>query len=175
MFRRASCIGIIVLIALLSVTEAANARVYVAADNNAALYVNGVQLFKTFDWQGFVQYDINLRVGDVIAIDAEDFGAEYGAIAAVKAVGKRACSTMIHRGPWRAIDFSKVGDNDDWKNQGYDASFWPLPTASSIIPPAPGSAPGFPYKRTRAQYVWAKGVGVNGRIALRLDVTADCV
>ena len=175
MFRSVFCIAVVAAIAHLCAAAVPNARLTVAADNTAALYINGVQLSKTFDWQGFVQYDITVREGDVIAIDAEDLGAEWGVIAALKVKGKRACSTMVHRGPWKAIDFAQVGASDDWKNKGYDASSWPVPGAASIIPPAPGSAPGFPYKRTKAQYVWAQGLGGNSRIALRLDVTAKCV
>ena len=173
MIPAASWLCATALIALISVTEAANAQVYVAADNIAELYVNGILFSKTSEWQGFVQYDINLRVGDVIAIEAADLGADYGAIAAVLTKGKR-CSTRPSKGPWRAIDFEKV-KHTDWKSKGYDASFWPLPTTSSIAPLSPGSALGFPYKRTQAKYIWAKGVGVNGRIALRLDITDTCV
>lgn len=175
MIRGGSCICVAVLIALLSVSEAATHQVFVAADNKAALYVNGRLFSKTFEWQGFVQYDITLREGDVVAIDAKDLGAEWGAIAAVVPKGKKPCSTLIHKGPWRAVDYKLVGGSDKWKNKGYYSGWWPHPTAASIKAPAPGSALGFPYKYTGAQYVWAKGVGQNGRIALRLEIAKRCL
>ena len=62
------------MMALISATRAANADLFVAADNTADLYVNGNRLSKTFDWQGYVRYTINVRVGDVIAVEAEDLG-----------------------------------------------------------------------------------------------------
>lgn len=164
-----------IVIALISVTKAANADLFVAADNTADLYVNGNRLSKTFDWQGYVRYTINVRVGDVIAVEAEDLGAGvYGVIAAlVSRSGGNKCVTNINKGPWRAINLKEVRDAP-WKTKGYDDRFWPVPVASTVTPPQSGSALSFPYRRTGADYVWAFGARGNSQIALRLVVTERC-
>ena len=168
-----SIVGAIVLLKLISIIQAQNAELYVAADNLADVYLNGDLVAKTYDWKNFVRYSLTVKSGDVIAVEASDLGVVYGVIAALVS-GNKKCVTRVNRGPWRAVLSANVL-NEDWKCKGFDSSLWSFPSAATVTPPNPGTAPKFPYQSTGAQYVWARGGGVNYRVALRLVVTSACV
>ncbi len=173
MTRTGSWVGAVALMTLISIIQAQNAELYVAADNVANVYLNGDLIAKTYDWNNFVSYSLTVRRGDVIAVEASDLGVIYGVIAALVS-GNKKCVTTVNRGPWRAVLAVNVL-NQDWKCKSFDSSSWPFPSAATVTPPNPGTAPKFPYQSTGAQYVWARGGGVNSRVALRLVVTSACV
>ena len=173
MIRTGSLVGTAVLVTLISIIQAQNAVLYVAADNLADIYLNGDLLAKTYDWKNYVSYPLSVKNGDVIAVEASDVGVVYGVIAALVS-GRKRCVTRVNRGPWRAILSSKVL-NQNWKRKKFNSWSWSFPSAATVTPPHPGTAPKFPYHSTGAQYVWARGGGVNSRVALRLVVTRACV
>ncbi len=158
---------------LVSVSYSEKAQIYVAADDRAAVYLNGELLAKTYDWPNFVNYSLNVNVGDVIAVEATDLGGGYGVVAALVS-GSKQCVTKKGKEPWRAVKSSKVR-NKDWKCKGFDSSLWPLPMPASFTETETGAAINFPYKSTKAQYVWARRAGERSTVALRLVVTRDCV
>lgn len=120
----------------------------------AIVSLNGEFIGVTGEWTQNSIFALTVKQGDVIQIDAEDFGVEYGAIAA-----RGTCSTKIGQGPWFV----------------YEGAPSPLlpGVKSSIVPPAPGSSNEFPYS-TGAEYVWAAGAGEKSKVTLVLRVTNKC-
>jgi len=128
---------------------------YFAADNAAKAYKNNVLIGSTTNWHNTKAVPISVRVGDIILIEAKDYGVVYGAIAAL---GN--CVTKVGRGPWLAGTI-----RPRWYGVNYPVR--------STTRPGFGQSAQFP-PRTGAQYVWARNSRVNSNIFLVLCVTRKC-
>lgn len=142
-----------------------------SGDNNAKLFVNGVLKAELSDWTQYKTIQIGLTKGDVVALQVKDFGSWYGAIVAVKTGGYYSTGS----GEWRATKaFQVVGDSDSWMLPSYSACRWPKPVLRDPGVIVPGKAPGFPYRSTGAEYVWASNAGESDEIFLRTVIGVQC-
>lgn len=148
--------------------------IYTAADS-ALLFVNGLKSDWIRDRDSYNSVDIRLRNGDVVGIQAIDFGGWFGVIASI--VGDRNYSTGVH--DWRAVKAFSIdgGDSDLWLTADYNerACKWPSakirPRAGKIFN---GKAPTFPYNSTGAEYVWAENAAGGDTVFLRLVYGESC-
>lgn len=144
-------------------------HVYLAADDSAKLYVNGVNRLSTTNWREFGYATLNIRNGDVISIIANDpGGVEWGVIAELYVNGRYYATG---RDDWLAR--RAFTTSTSWMLRSYpqsEACRW----RRAAIRPAPsvwgnGKAPYFKLS-TAASYVWAADAGERDSIFLRLVV-----
>ena len=150
------------LVAMIGAVHAQNADLYVAADNQAVVYLNGNIIGRTLDWRNHIAYTLTVKEGDLIEVTGIDLGAKYGVIAALvsRSNPKKRCITKPRHGPWTTKDKKRATTL--------------FPVRASIKKGDPGSATFFPYRETGAQYVWARDAGEGDIIQLQLKVTSAC-
>ena len=148
------------------------AKITVAADNLAWLYINGIFVRKVRDWRKFQTLPTRLKDGDVIGLRVKNLGHWYGAIANVEYKGH---NFGTGHPDWKAINVRHYSGKGKlgWAKRGYNSCQWypavKLPKPNSIHP---GKAPGFPYK-TGALYVWGRGAGARDIVLLRYVVGGE--
>lgn len=144
---------------------------FFSADNGVKLFVNGaISGNEITNWHFFGTAQFFIKVGGVIALNADDTGAWFGAVATVKTRGL-IFQTSID--DWRAIP-ADISLADSWMDPHFDACQWP----KAITRPGkgtynPGKSDFFPYE-TGAEYVWAAGVAQKSRIYLRYRIGGEC-
>ena len=140
----------------LGVAQALNAQMFVAVDNPAEIFLNSELLAKTLDWHNYVNYNFNVKFGDVIRIRAKDLGAAYGVVAALL-YDNFYCVTKPNGGPWWVVVDER---RREYANPG----------EAAVKRGDPGSSLLFLYDATGEQYVLAKGDGENDSFIIEIRI-----
>lgn len=132
-----------------------------SADDEATLYINAIEVSSTSEYDQIGTYSADLKVGDVISIQAWDSsGGGYGVIAVIEYQGKIIKTGSTDGDGWRAK--KKPTDEDYWMKGSYSTCSWQAPDGQRLYA---GNAK-VP-KKYGAKYVWAKNAGENDVAFLR--------
>jgi hypothetical protein len=136
--------------------------VRISVDNRYTLYVNGVQVGAGDDWRTSNNYPVDLKPGDVVAVDALDLGYKAGLIAEVTAGG----AVYGTDSAWKVSTNAPVG----WNTKDFDDSAWADATQYGSVNALPWSAfspvAGIPDTST-ARWLWTKTNATLGNITPR--------
>ena len=105
--------------------------IVITADNSYRLYVNGVQVGAGSDWHSSQAYALDLAPGDVLAVDATNFGGVGGVLAQVQVDGRvlgsstewKLCATSPPAG-WTAAGYSDAAWANASDYSSYKYSNW---------------------------------------------------
>lgn len=144
-------------------------HLFFAGDNFVTVYVNGIQVAKTTDWNNIGYVPLSVRKGDVISLRAKDVGVWFGVVAQLSINGQK---IVTGRDDWRARKaFPSPGNA--WMKPSYSACRWRRPRIiSQDLNYIPGKSRYFP-RPSAARYVWAYGAGVNDEVFLRYKVGGE--
>lgn len=143
-----------------------------AADNEATLYVNGIQRLYTQGWDSFAYKHLSLKTGDVIGIKVRDFGGWYGVIAELTVDGRQ---YVTGRDDWLAIKPTNPKDKD-WLYGSYPARQICSWRRVEVRPSERHWFGGKSYHfndPTAARYVWANGGTEGDTIFLRYRIGGE--
>lgn len=141
-----------------------------AANDAAVLYVNGVKRLTTNKWEEFAYVDLDVKDGDVIALEVKDLGGWYGFIAELVINGR---TFATGRDDWLATKASP-GFGSKWTQKSFTESCrW---RRAEVRPRErawfAGKAPYFT-DPTPARYVWASNAAGLDTIYLRYRVGGE--
>lgn len=144
-------------------------HIFFAGDNIVTVFVNGLQVAKTTDWNNIGYVPLSVQKGDVISLRAKDNGVWFGVVAQLSINGRK---IVTGRDDWRSRK-AYPSSNDAWMKRWSSACQWSRPR---IVSPdlnfIPGKSRYFP-RPSAARYVWAYGAGVNDEIFLRYKVGGE--
>lgn len=149
-----------------STARRSNAKLALAADNRAWVYVNGQCIGYVAHWSQVFVLPLTLRHADVIAIKAQGSQAHYGVIADLLFQTMH----LITGGPhWKALrgSPSEKYNPSGWKTAAYNSCHWRAPVIRT--PPStalPRQARTFS-NGGGAHYVWAANAAAGDTILLR--------
>lgn len=137
------------------------------ADDRAQLFINGRVVLTTANYREVAHAVRAVRVGDVVAIVADNNGGGRKGVVAALYGASGVVATGVDA--WRAVP----GYHDllnAWMGKDFDACAWPL-----AVPGDASDTRQFPYAATGAQYVWADAPTVEDSypIFLRFRIGGD--
>lgn len=145
-------------------------RVYLAADDSARLFVNGMFVVSVSTPRVLVQSRNAFKKGDVIAIQARDIGGAYGVIAAIITP---AMKILTGSGSWKATAWYKMPAGlpaNAWTKPEFSVCSWPAPV---VAPKGYAVPPSFPEDMNGATYVWAPNAAGGTSIYLRYRIGGE--
>lgn len=150
------------------------AQIVYAIDNEGELYVNGHEVSKVDDWHQVKGVSVDLADGDTISVKATDTGLWYGVIVDIYYKGQH---FGTGNSEWKAVrEFTLRGreNQDAWMFSNYSTCKWPsAELRDSDGNMISGKAPGFPYEKTNASYVWAGNAGEHDEVFLRFKLGGE--
>jgi hypothetical protein len=135
----------------------------VTGDNAVEVFINGVSVGSSSDWQQSSTFFADLTSGDVIAVHATDAGGIGGLLAHIEWDG----NTSVTDASWRATTSLET----DWATTGFDDTGWDQATTYGQYGVAPWftNVAGFP-TGSNAEWIWTDDSSGDNDIYLRYTI-----